>query len=67
MQGINDICLKYDCTKYMISLVAFSNFLSMYTGEDDILFGTVVSNRNRERLENLVGFLQIQFLLEFKI
>ena len=56
MQGINDICLKYDCTKYMISLVAFSIFLSMYTGEDDILFGTVVSNRNRERLENLVGF-----------
>lgn len=56
MKRINDICLKYNCTKYMISLAAFSIFLSLYTAEDDILFGTVVSNRNRDELQNLVGF-----------
>ncbi|HEU5379926.1 MAG TPA: amino acid adenylation domain-containing protein [Ktedonobacteraceae bacterium] len=41
---------------FMILLAAFALLLARYTGGDDIPVGTVIANRNRTEVENLIGF-----------
>ena len=43
-------------TPYMFLLAVFKTLLGRYTGQDDIVVGTPVANRNRTELEPLVGF-----------
>ncbi|MDQ1610281.1 MAG: hypothetical protein QOG00_212 [Pyrinomonadaceae bacterium] len=42
-------------TLFMTLLAAFNVLLSRYSGQEDILVGTPVANRNRVEVENLVG------------
>ncbi|TQF12531.1 amino acid adenylation domain-containing protein [Myxococcus llanfairpwllgwyngyllgogerychwyrndrobwllllantysiliogogogochensis] len=44
-------------TPYMLLLQAFAIVLRRYTGQDDLLIGTPVANRERPELEPLIGFL----------
>jgi amino acid adenylation domain-containing protein len=43
-------------TLYMTLLAAFKTLLYRYTGQDDIVVGTPIANRNRMEIENLIGF-----------
>lgn len=43
-------------TLFMTLLAAFNAILYRYTGQEDILVGTPIANRNRIEIENLVGF-----------
>lgn len=43
-------------TLFMILLAAFKVLLYHYTGQDDIVVGSPVSNRNRAEIEPLIGF-----------
>jgi amino acid adenylation domain-containing protein len=43
-------------TLFMTLLSAFSVLLNRYSGEDDIVIGTPIAGRNREEIENLIGF-----------
>jgi hypothetical protein len=43
-------------TLFMTLLSAFSVLLHRYSGEDDIVIGTPIAGRNREEIENLIGF-----------
>jgi aspartate racemase len=43
-------------TLFMACLAAFHAFLYRYTGQDDIVTGSPVANRNRTELEGLIGF-----------
>ncbi len=43
-------------TLFMTLLSAFSVLLHRYSGEDDIVIGTPIAGRNREEVENLIGF-----------
>jgi amino acid adenylation domain-containing protein len=43
-------------TLYMLLLAAFKTLLSRYAGQDDIVVGTPIANRNRTEVEPLVGF-----------
>ncbi|HEU4768435.1 MAG TPA: condensation domain-containing protein, partial [Pyrinomonadaceae bacterium] len=43
-------------TLFMTLLAAFKTLLWRYTGQDDVVVGTPVANRNREELEPLIGF-----------
>lgn len=43
-------------TLFMTLLAAFNTLLFLTTGQEDILVGTDVANRNREETEGLVGF-----------
>ncbi|AEY66940.1 non-ribosomal peptide synthetase [Clostridium sp. BNL1100] len=43
-------------TLYMILLAAFKVLLFKYTGQEDIIIGSPVANRNRSELEPLIGF-----------
>jgi len=44
-------------TLFMVLLAAFSALLSRWSGQDDLVLGTPVANRDRRELEGLVGFL----------
>ena len=42
-------------TMFMTLLAAFNTLLCRYTGQEDILIGTPVANRNRPELEGMLG------------
>ena len=41
---------------FMVLVAAFKALLYRYTGQEDIVIGTPVANRNRAELEALIGF-----------
>ena len=43
-------------TLYMTLLAGFTALLSRYSGQQDLLVGTPVANRNRAEIEDVVGF-----------
>ncbi len=43
-------------TLFMTLLAAFNVLLHRYTGQNDILLGTPIANRNRAEIEGLIGF-----------
>ena len=45
-----------DTTLYMTLLAAFNALLYRYTGQDDIIIGSPIANRNRTEIEGLIGF-----------
>jgi amino acid adenylation domain-containing protein len=45
-----------DVTPYMAALAAFQVALSFHSGQDDVVVGTAVANRDRPETESLVGF-----------
>ncbi|HEY2963825.1 MAG TPA: amino acid adenylation domain-containing protein [Pyrinomonadaceae bacterium] len=50
-------------TLYMLTLAAFKVLLARYSGQDDIVVGTDIANRNRSEIEPLVGFFANQLVL----
>ncbi|MHA4246131.1 amino acid adenylation domain-containing protein [Bacillus cereus] len=44
------------CTLYMLLITAYAVVLNRYSGDEDIIIGTAVANRNRSELEGLIGF-----------
>lgn len=45
-----------ECTLFMTLLAAFNILLYRYTGQEDILVGSPIANRNRAETEALIGF-----------
>jgi amino acid adenylation domain-containing protein len=43
-------------TLFMLLLAAFKTLLYRYTGQEDILVGSPIANRNHEQLKGLIGF-----------
>jgi non-ribosomal peptide synthetase component F len=43
-------------TLFMTLLAGFQTLLYRYTGQDDIVVGTPIANRNRAEIEGLIGF-----------
>lgn len=43
-------------TLFTTLLAAFQALLQRYTGQDDIVVGTTIANRNREEFKELIGF-----------
>ncbi len=44
------------CTLFMTMLAAFKTLLYRYTGNEDIVVGSPIANRNRAEIEGLIGF-----------
>lgn len=57
------ICTKEGVSMFMVILAAFQTLLYRYTGQNDIFTGTVVANRNRKEVENVVGFFMNTLVL----
>lgn len=47
---------REDFTLFETLLAAFKILLSYYSGQDDIIVGSPVANRNRQELEDLIGY-----------
>ncbi len=55
-QGLKSLSRKEGVTLYMTLLAAFQTLLHRYTGQDDIVVGSPIANRNRMEIEGLIGF-----------
>lgn len=55
-QALLDLSQQSGATLFMTLLAAFKTLLYRYTGQQDILVGTPIANRNRTELEGLIGF-----------
>ena len=55
-QKLRELGRQEGATLFMTLLAAFKSFLYRYTHANDILIGTPVAGRNRQEIENLIGF-----------
>jgi amino acid adenylation domain-containing protein len=54
--SLNDLSQREGATLFMTLLAAFNTLLYRYSGQEHIIVGTPIANRNREEIEGLVGF-----------
>jgi acyl carrier protein len=55
-QALNTLSRQENVTLFMTMVAALKTLLYRYTGQDDIVIGTDVANRNRSETEGLIGF-----------
>ncbi|WP_164002944.1 non-ribosomal peptide synthetase, partial [Pyxidicoccus caerfyrddinensis] len=55
-EALEAFCRREGITPFMALLGTFHLLLSRYTGQEDLLVGTVLAGRERGELESLVGF-----------
>jgi len=55
-RGLKNLAKKAGATDFMTLLAAFQTMLYRYSGQDDILIGTPIANRNHPEIEGLIGF-----------
>lgn len=53
---IRQLGKRRDCTLFMTLFAAFVALLQRYTGQEEIVIGTPVANRNRTETESVIGF-----------
>ena len=54
--GLQAIARQEGATLFMVALAAFKVLLYRYTGQESVVVGSPVANRNRAEIEGLVGF-----------
>jgi len=54
--GVNALSRAEGVTPFMTLLAAFQTLLHRYTGQEDIIVGSPIANRNRREVEGLIGF-----------
>ncbi|MDQ1592163.1 MAG: hypothetical protein QOG71_2790 [Pyrinomonadaceae bacterium] len=64
--GLKNISREESATLFMTLLAAFNALLARYSGQEDILVGTPVANRNRAEVEDLIGFFSNTLALRVK-
>ncbi len=55
-QQLKSIGQKSGATLYMTLLAAFSTLLYRYSGQEDLVIGSPIANRNHREVESLIGF-----------
>ncbi|MDP4179537.1 MAG: condensation domain-containing protein, partial [Bacillota bacterium] len=60
---LKDIAQREGVTLYMVLLAAFKVLLYKYTGQEDIIVGSPVANRNRLEYEPIIGFFTNNLVL----
>ena len=55
-EGLKALSRQEGVTQFMTLLAAFKVLLYRYTGQDDLIVGTPIANRNRLETEGLIGF-----------
>jgi len=53
---LTQLSQKQGVTLFMTLLAAFDTLLYRYTGQEDILVGSPIANRNQSEIEGLIGF-----------
>jgi amino acid adenylation domain-containing protein len=55
-QKLKRLSQESGTTLFMTILAAFTLLLSRYSGQEDIVVGSAIANRNRQEIESLIGF-----------
>ncbi|MGO4779973.1 condensation domain-containing protein, partial [Lysobacter sp. 2RAB21] len=55
-QSLKRLSQRHGITLYMTVLTAWMAVLSRLSGQDDVVVGSVVANRTRTEIEDLIGF-----------
>ncbi|MFI5916524.1 amino acid adenylation domain-containing protein, partial [Dactylosporangium sp. NPDC051541] len=55
-EGLRTVARESGASMFMTLYAAFAALLTRWTGQEDIVVGTPVANRNRAELEGLIGF-----------
>ena len=55
-EALEALSRQEEATLFMVLLGAFQVLLHRYSGQDDIVVGSPIANRNRPEIENLIGF-----------
>ena len=55
-QKLATLAQESGVTMFMLLLAAYKVLLSRYSGQDDIIVGVPIANRNRTEIEDLIGF-----------
>jgi amino acid adenylation domain-containing protein len=53
---LQNLAQQKDVTLFMLMLAAFKTLLYRYTGQEDLIVGSPIANRNHEKLTGLIGF-----------
>ena len=53
---LRDLSRRHGATLFMTLLAAFDLLLCRYAGQEQVLVGTPIANRNRSEIEGLIGF-----------
>jgi amino acid adenylation domain-containing protein/FkbH-like protein len=54
--SLETLARRADATLFMVLLAAFRALLHRYTGQEDLVVGSPIANRNRLEIEPLIGF-----------
>jgi microcystin synthetase protein McyA len=55
-QKLQALCRQQGVTLFMTLLSAYAILLSRYSGQQDMIIGSPIANRNRKETESLIGF-----------
>lgn len=55
-ERLKQLSREQDATLFMTLLAGFQTLLHRYSGQNDIVVGTPIANRNRAEIEDLIGF-----------
>ncbi|MDR4186349.1 amino acid adenylation domain-containing protein, partial [Bacillus pseudomycoides] len=55
-EKVRNLSQQEGATEFMTLLAVFKTLIYRYTGQEDILVGSPIANRNYEEIENLIGF-----------
>jgi amino acid adenylation domain-containing protein len=55
-ESLKSLSQQEGATLFMTLLAAFNTLLYRYTGQEDILVGSPIANRNQSEIEGLIGF-----------
>ncbi|HEY6351461.1 MAG TPA: non-ribosomal peptide synthase/polyketide synthase [Candidatus Angelobacter sp.] len=65
--ALKKVSQQNQATLYMTLLSAFALLLHRYSGQDDIVLGSPIANRQEEQLEKLMGFFVNSLVLRVRI
>jgi amino acid adenylation domain-containing protein len=65
--ALKSLSQEQGCTLFMTLLAAFKTLLYRYTGNEDIVVGSPIANRNRTEIERLIGFFVNTLVLRSKL
>ena len=65
--ALKGVSRQNQATLYMTLLSAFALLLSRYSGQEDIVVGSPIANRQEAQLEELIGFFVNSLVLRMKV
>ncbi len=65
--GLKRISRESQATLYMTMLAGFAVLLSRYSGQEDIVVGSPIANRQEAQLEEMIGFFVNKLVMRVKV